>query len=206
MESKCPPKKMIVFPCLIRWGLFISLLFSCSCTQKKCICEDNESFDTISVAELHSIVKNISQLDEEISFLFFVRNESSDTMFMPLNGTIIHPQKYKSCVRVSLNGRIVNGHGDFWMVYINDKPNDNCKKRNILPPGSSAKISVELYSQEIDELGVDYDLPTSSIIPYLKFDYKFDENDRYFSNHNPINLRFTKKDSIFYISKDWDFM
>lgn len=212
MVSKCNEKNIAYVQRLLKWFLLGGILICCSCTRIKCSCDNNcacnQIRDSFCVAELFGVTKNVPRLYKELSFQFLVRNKTSDTVFIPLNGTIIHPSQYnyKSFVRVSLKGRSVIGHTELWIILNNGKFDINCKKKSILPPGSTAKISIELYPLEIEKLNYDYNSPTSSIITQLKFNYIFEESDRVFSRYKPINLSFIKGDSIRYVDKDWSFL
>ena len=176
-----------------------------SCTkigEKKCYENDD-----ICVAELVAVVKTKATLYKEIDFVFIVRNETSKTVFFPLNGTLFHPSKYKSTISVQLDDKIIKGKVGLKAVYGTD--HKICRKDEMqytIQPGGSARIGLYLYEREIQDIGYNYNESVESIVPKLKFKYVTDQEDLKHSKFRQIKLKFIKGDTIFYVPKDWDFM
>lgn len=173
----------------------------CNCEKNKA----NES-DTICTAELYGVTKTIPSVGKELSFGMFVNNNTSDTVFMPLNGSIYHPSAFKSAIAVKIKDKEVLGNCGLTRVDGNKMSLLDCKQRFLIPPGCRARVEIVLFGNQLDSLGCDYETPLDFIIPSVEFEYIFVSQDASHSNFRPAKLRFEKSDTILFIKKDWDIM
>lgn len=162
--------------------------------------------DTTCIAELYGVTKTIPSIGKELSFGLFINNNTSDTVFIPLNGSIYHPSAFKSAIAVKIKDKEIIANSGLTRVDGNKMSLLDCKQRFLIPPGCRARVEIVLFGNQLDSLGCDYETPLDFIIPSVEFEYIFDYQDTLHCLYRPAKLKFEKSDTILFIKKDWDIM
>lgn len=159
------------------------LFFSCNHEKKYLTAELIAVIDDYPYE--YSYYKDSIDYSRKICFVFKIKNNESDTVFVPINDEL--KKNYHSSIMVSAsNGKIVSLDAYFKNLINEINPND------------SALIYVRLYEKQMNKLGFESYVTPPNLVEKIKFNYFIDERDKKRSISIP-NIIFTKGSQIKYL-------
>ncbi len=114
-----------------------------------------------------------------IQFKYMIRNNTFDTLFVPIN-VVNGYNTFNSRVKMGIDTHYINN--------LLDQKLTRGKKDVILAPNKQTCITITLYSQDIESLGLKRTDSLANIVKRISFIYSYSNSD--VSRYTPIQLIF----------------